>query len=88
MNKYQDSGETAVEIKAICVDVSLTILSSYVYMYMIPFQDCFSISDSPIWMDSSTTQQCRRLEQDMGGAQIVADKTGSRAYEVRRTNQS
>ena len=46
------------------------------------FQNCFSISDSPIWMDSSTTQQCRQLEQNMGGAQIVADKTGSRAYEV------
>ena len=33
-------------------------------------------------MDSSTTQQCRQLEENMGGAQVVADKTGSRAYEV------
>ena len=33
-------------------------------------------------MDSSTTQQCRQLEQACGGAQEVAKKTGSRAYEV------
>ena len=53
-----------------------------IYYYVLCFQNCFSIPDSPIWMDSSTTQQCRQLEQNMGGAQIVADKTGSRAYEV------
>ena len=54
----------------------------YDYLHVLCLQDCFSIPDSPIWMDSSTTQQCRQLEQNMGGAQIVADKTGSRAYEV------
>ncbi|XP_076056082.1 xylulose kinase-like [Oratosquilla oratoria] len=41
----------------------------------------FSITDSPVWMDSSTTLQCRNLEEKLGGAQNLADITGSRAYE-------
>ncbi len=41
----------------------------------------FSVEDSPIWMDSSTTRQCRRLEDALGGPQKVAELTGSRAYE-------
>ncbi|CAG5119473.1 unnamed protein product [Candidula unifasciata] len=44
-------------------------------------KDCFSVEDSPIWMDSSTTAQCRQLEEKVGGAQALADITGSRAYE-------
>ena len=31
----------------------------------------FSIADGPIWRDSSTTAQCRALEDKMGGAQAV-----------------
>lgn len=46
-------------------------------------QGCFSVSDSPIWMDSSTASQCRALEKALGGAQHLASVTGSRAYEVR-----
>ncbi len=45
-------------------------------------QDCFSVSESPVWMDDSTRSQCQRLEHECGGGQILADKTGSRAYEV------
>uniref|UniRef100_A0A0B7A0A0 Xylulose kinase n=1 Tax=Arion vulgaris TaxID=1028688 RepID=A0A0B7A0A0_9EUPU len=44
-------------------------------------KDCFSVEDSPIWMDSSTTKQCRQLEETVGGAQALANITGSRAYE-------
>ena len=33
-------------------------------------QDYFSIADSPIWMDSSTSAQCRHLEDTVGGAQV------------------
>ncbi|KAG9417206.1 hypothetical protein AC1031_001596 [Aphanomyces cochlioides] len=33
------------------------------------------------WMDSSTTKYCRQLEEALGGAQRMADLTGSRAYE-------
>uniref|UniRef100_A0A8D0HPG7 Xylulose kinase n=1 Tax=Sphenodon punctatus TaxID=8508 RepID=A0A8D0HPG7_SPHPU len=44
---------------------------------------CFSVSDSPVWMDSSTSSQCCSLEEAVGGAQGLADITGSRAYEVR-----
>lgn len=31
---------------------------------------CFSVTASPIWMDSSTTKQCRELEEAVGGAQV------------------
>lgn len=43
--------------------------------------DAFSVKDSPIWMDSSTTSICRKLEEAVGGPQKLADITGSRAYE-------
>lgn len=41
----------------------------------------FSVTDSPIWMDSSTSEQCRMLEEAVGGPQKLAEITGSRAYE-------
>ncbi|XP_048190562.1 xylulose kinase isoform X2 [Perognathus longimembris pacificus] len=44
-------------------------------------QMCFSISDCPVWMDSSTSAQCRQLEATLGGAQALCRLTGSRAYE-------
>ncbi|XP_033624446.1 xylulose kinase-like isoform X1 [Asterias rubens] len=49
--------------------------------------DSFVVPNSPVWMDSSTTAQCRNLEQVMGGPQTVADITGSRAYERFTGNQ-
>ncbi|XP_069816589.1 xylulose kinase isoform X2 [Dendropsophus ebraccatus] len=57
------------------------------YPIHIALQTCFSISDSPIWMDSSTSAECRHLEQSIGGAQALADITGSRAYERFTGNQ-
>ncbi|XP_050539427.1 xylulose kinase isoform X2 [Daktulosphaira vitifoliae] len=42
---------------------------------------CFSIVNSPVWMDSSTTKQCKKLEKSVGGAQELAELTGSKAYE-------
>uniref|UniRef100_A0A6I8PAU1 Xylulose kinase n=1 Tax=Ornithorhynchus anatinus TaxID=9258 RepID=A0A6I8PAU1_ORNAN len=50
-------------------------------------KDCFSISDCPIWMDSSTTTQCRSLEAAVGGATALTALTGSRAYERFTGNQ-
>lgn len=50
-------------------------------------QGCFCIRDSPVWMDSSTSAQCRNLEKSVGGAQVLADITGSRAYERFTGNQ-
>lgn len=38
----------------------------------------FSIKDSPIWMDSSTTKECKMLEAAVGGPQKIAALTGSR----------
>ena len=31
---------------------------------------CFTLTNSPVWMDSSTTQYCRRLEEAVGGAEV------------------
>ena len=41
----------------------------------------FSVQDSPVWMDSSTSQQCRNLEEAVGGPARLSQITGSRAYE-------
>ncbi|XP_024174458.1 xylulose kinase 2 isoform X1 [Rosa chinensis] len=43
--------------------------------------DAFSVKESPIWMDSSTTAQCKELENAVGGALQLSQLTGSRAYE-------
>ncbi|KAJ0963318.1 hypothetical protein J5N97_028440 [Dioscorea zingiberensis] len=43
--------------------------------------DAFSTKESPIWMDSSTTSQCREIEEAVGGALELSKLTGSRAYE-------
>ncbi|XP_059123153.1 xylulose kinase isoform X1 [Peromyscus eremicus] len=50
-------------------------------------QDSFSISNCPVWMDSSTTAQCRQLEAAVGGARALSCLTGSRAYERFTGNQ-
>ena len=49
--------------------------------------DSFSIPDSPVWMDSSTSDQCAALEDSLGGPEAVAAATGSRAYERFTGNQ-
>ncbi|KAK9756545.1 hypothetical protein RND81_01G105300 [Saponaria officinalis] len=43
--------------------------------------DAFSIKESPIWMDSSTTEQCKKIEEAVGGALELSRLTGSRAHE-------
>lgn len=50
-------------------------------------QDCFSLTNSPVWMDASTTEQCQQLESAIGGAARLAEITGSRAYERFTGNQ-
>lgn len=47
----------------------------------------FAVGDSPVWMDFSTTAQCRALEQALGGPQALARLTGSRAFERFTGNQ-
>jgi len=41
----------------------------------------FTLRDSPVWMDSSTTEDCQRIENFVGGPEKLAEITGSRAYE-------
>ena len=50
-------------------------------------EGCFSIPDSPVWMDSSTSAQCRARDRALGGAQAVAALTGSRSCERFTGNQ-
>jgi xylulokinase len=42
---------------------------------------CFSRLDSPVWMDNSTSMQCQEITAAMGGAQALANLTGSSAFE-------
>ncbi|XP_076902259.1 xylulose kinase 2-like [Bidens hawaiensis] len=41
----------------------------------------FATKESPIWMDSSTTEQCRAIEKAVGGPLELSKLTGSRAFE-------
>jgi len=43
--------------------------------------DAFSRACSPVWMDSSTTAECREIERATGGAPALAERTGSHAFE-------
>lgn len=49
--------------------------------------NAFSIQQSPIWQDASTTAECRALEKSVGGAEALAKLTGSKAYERFTGNQ-
>src|SRR5580765_8053751 len=40
-----------------------------------------SRNEAPIWMDSSTSAECREIEVAVGGDQVLAQRTGSRAFE-------
>jgi xylulokinase len=41
----------------------------------------FSRATAPIWMDTSTTAQCRELEEGVGGRQALLALTGNTAFE-------
>lgn len=41
----------------------------------------FSRGSAPVWLDSSTTEQCDEITRALGGRQQVAALTGSRAFE-------
>ncbi|VDD95317.1 unnamed protein product [Enterobius vermicularis] len=43
-------------------------------------QDALATIHSPIWMDSSTTEECRLMEENVGGPMKLATLTGSRAF--------
>lgn len=64
---------------------TVVLLTHCFWVLMLCVQECFALQDCPVWMDSSTSDQCQFLEAAVGGAQRLADITGSRAYEVRLT---
>ena len=39
-------------------------------------QEAFTIKESPVWMDSSTSAQCSAIEKAVGGATTLAALTG------------
>jgi xylulokinase len=41
----------------------------------------FARNESPIWMDSSTAEECAEITAGVGGAELLARRTGSRAFE-------
>ncbi|KAI8615959.1 hypothetical protein BC830DRAFT_1120103 [Chytriomyces sp. MP71] len=53
----------------------------------VQLKDGFAIENGPIWMDSSSTPWCLRLEDHAGGPATLATLTGSRAYERFTGNQ-
>ncbi|UYV83862.1 hypothetical protein LAZ67_X000459, partial [Cordylochernes scorpioides] len=44
-------------------------------------QGCFTVGESPVWMDSSTTLYCNQLEENIGGPETLSSITGSKAFE-------
>ncbi|MEM8549507.1 MAG: FGGY family carbohydrate kinase [Verrucomicrobiota bacterium] len=42
---------------------------------------CLSRATSPIWMDSSTSRQCKAITEAVGGSDVVCKKSGSVAIE-------
>jgi len=36
---------------------------------------------SPIWMDASTSRECEEIAEGVGGSLVLAERTGSRAFE-------
>ncbi|XP_046459350.1 xylulose kinase-like isoform X2 [Daphnia pulex] len=58
----------------------LSTLDPTKFMFL-QLANCFSVQDSPVWMDSSTQSYCETMEKKLGGPQKLADLTGSRAYE-------
>ena len=77
----QPSQSLHQQLQVCCAHMYTAVLTCYSFVFFL-FQECFSISQSPVWMDSSTGAQCRLLEQACGGPLSLARTTGSRAYEV------
>ncbi|XP_039859803.1 xylulose kinase isoform X2 [Simochromis diagramma] len=87
--KHLDPDQDLHQLLQVCVCVCVCVcvwLNADSGVLLRP-QDSFSVSDSPVWMDSSSTQQCEDLQAAAGGALRLAEITGSRAYERFTGNQ-
>ena len=46
------------------------ILLNKIFFFSSLKANCFSVLDSPIWMDSSTQSYCENVENKIGGPQV------------------
>lgn len=60
---------------------TLEKLDPDLFLYNQLSSDAFAVKKSPIWMDSSTTKQCKELEEAVGGRDEMVKITGSKCYE-------
>jgi len=45
------------------------------------YRNCFSRKTAPIWMDTSTTKQCKEMADALGGSKVFSERTGSAVIE-------
>lgn len=74
----QQHGSVYWNKKGIC---TLRHLDADQFLYNQLNNDAFAITKTPIWMDSSTSKQCKELEEYVGGRDEMVRITGSKAYE-------
>lgn len=51
------------------------------FLYKQLDENAFAVKKSPIWMDSSTSKQCKEMENAVGGRDEMVKTTGSKCYE-------
>ncbi|GMF09686.1 unnamed protein product [Phytophthora lilii] len=69
------------------LDAAAEVATSLVEAMKKQEQSAFYLPNGPSWMDSSTTRYCSELQAAVGGADRVAEISGSRAYERFTGNQ-
>ncbi|KAI5066194.1 hypothetical protein GOP47_0018818 [Adiantum capillus-veneris] len=82
VNAISGSGQQhgSVYWKSTCAGKALKTLDASKSLHS-QLRDAFATINSPIWMDSSTSKQCKAIETAVGGPDVLASITGSRAYE-------
>jgi xylulokinase len=69
----------SVYLNRVAADVFATLNASHPLVDQL--RSIFSRAESPIWMDSSTSDECAEITKAVGGEVALARRTGSRAFE-------
>jgi xylulokinase len=69
----------SVYLNRVAADVFATLNASHPLVDQL--RSVFSRAESPIWMDSSTSDECAEITKAVGGEVALARRTGSRAFE-------